>query len=335
MEMAAGSRLHAKTAPMGEADRAFLNFCRKGVNRMNSDEARALVEDTTGQYLVSPAIEQEIERTAEKLNVVRQLASVKTTTRDRVKVRSITEAQVGWGKLETGAAITETDPAPTERTIYVEDLAGLVKIGNDELEDNDYDLAAFLADSFGRAIAEAENKAFIAGTGHTYEQPDGITVDTTLLANTCTTAAANAVTIDDFLQMIYQVPVKYRPGSAFIVSSATELALRQLRAGGSTTGDGAYLWQPSTILGTPATFAGFPIYSQDDMAGLSGTAGVIGIFGNFQMGYRILDRREIRIQRLSELYSESGLTGFICTRRVGGYCIAPSNKALVLLKEHA
>jgi len=43
----------------------------------------------------------------------------------------------------------------------------------------------------------------------------------------------------------------------------------------------------------------------------------------------------ITIQRLSELYAEAGLVGFKVHARVGGYPIRPSNKALVLLKEHA
>jgi len=335
-EMATAGKANARTAPMAEADRAFLNYCRKGVNRMASDEARALVEDSTGQYLVSPAIELEMERVAEKLNVIRQLSTVKQTDKDRVKIRSISEATVGWGRLEIGTGIEESTPTPAERTVYVEDLVGLVKIGNDELEDSDYDLAAFLADSFGRAIATAENLAFLKGLGHSSEQPDGITKDATLLANTMTTAAASAVKIDDFLQMIYEVPVKYRQGSAWVVNSATELAIRQLRwDGGGGAGTGGYFWQPSLIEGTPPTFAGFPIYNADAMATLADVAGIIAVFGNFSQGYRILDRSGIRIQRLNELYSEAGLTGYICSKRVAGYCVAPANKALVLLKEHA
>ena len=62
---------------------------------------------------------------------------------------------------------------------------------------------------------------------------------------------------------------------------------------------------------------------------------MIAIFGNFQYGYRILDRQGITIQRLSELYAEAGLVEFEVHARVGGYLIRLSNKALVLLKEHA
>ncbi|MHB8084788.1 MAG: phage major capsid protein [Dehalococcoidia bacterium] len=318
---------------LADEDRAFLNFVRNGVRGLDSNERRALVEDTTGRYIVSPAVETEFQRSVEKLVVIRQLASKRIINKDRILVRDVTEAAVNWGKLETGAQVDETNPEPSEVYKYVEDLWGLVKIGVDELSDSDYDLITFLGDSFGRAIAEKENQGFILGQGHSEEQPEGICTDATLLANALTTESKDAAEIKDFMQMIYQVPAKYRPGSSWIVNSTIELGLRQLRAEVASGYYGNFLWQPSLIAGAPNTFMGYPIYNQDDMADLTSDEGVIAIFGNFQLGYRILDRLDTTIQRLDEIYAEAGLVGFIVHSRVGGYPIRPSNKALVLLKE--
>jgi HK97 family phage major capsid protein len=58
-------------------------------------------------------------------------------------------------------------------------------------------------------------------------------------------------------------------------------------------------------------------------------------FGNLNLGYRIVDRKGISIQRLSELYAEAGLVGFLFRARNTAYCIRPSDKRIVLLKEHA
>ena len=69
------------------------------------------------------------------------------------------------------------------------------------------------------------------------------------------------------------------------------------------------------------------------MGTLDGTGEVIAIFGDFQRGYRVIYRKGIGIQRLSELYAEAGLVGFKVHARVGGYPIRPSNKPLVLLTE--
>ena len=89
-------------------------------------------------------------------------------------------------------------------------------------------------------------------------------------------------------------------------------------AGGSTTTDGPFLWQPSIKDGQPATFLGYPIYADDQMGTLAGTEEVIAIFGDFQRGYRILDGKAFGIQRLSELYVEDCLVGFKLNERVGG-----------------
>jgi len=319
-------------------DKAFLQFIRHGVAGMDSNERKALVEDATGQYLVSAVITSEIDRAVAELVVMRGLCAKKTIDKDRLQVRAIGEASVGWGKLETGSDITESSMMPTVPTYkYVEDLYGLSKIGEDELSDNDLDLANLLVDSFARAIAEAEETAFVAGTGHDNSQPEGFTVDTTLAAATITTTAAGTITIEEFLEMIYACPSKFRKGASFLVHSLTELELRKLRwKDAAGTYEGGFLWQPSVILGKPNTFLGYPIHTQDDMATLAGTEGVIAAFGNFKTGYRILDHTSnMSVQRLVELYAEAGLVGFKVHKRVGGYCIRPANKSIILLTEHA
>jgi HK97 family phage major capsid protein len=59
-------------------------------------------------------------------------------------------------------------------------------------------------------------------------------------------------------------------------------------------------------------------------------------FGNFEAVYKILDyTSNMNVQRLVELYSEAGLVGFKVHKRVGGYCIRPANKSIVLLTEAA
>jgi len=296
-----------------ELKKAFFNFIRHGVI-----ETKALVEDTTGQILVPEDLQAEIMRTLPKLTIMRNLATVRQTNRDRLRYRSLTEVSVGWGKLETGTSITESSPTPSEAYQYVEDLYGLVKIGEDELMDSDQNLEAILADSFARAIAEAEDTAFIAGAGHSSGEPDGILNGTTV--SRVTAGQAAEITIDDILDLIYTVPAQYRKNGVLIVNSKTELALRKLK-----DKNDQYLWQPSVQAGTPATFAGFPVYNQDDIPEIpaGGTSADVAIFGDIKAGYRIIDRLGITIQRLNELYAESGLIGIKLQYRVGGSVIRP------------
>ena len=323
----------AKTASTA----AFYKWVREGKSSMAPEERKALVEDATGQIMVEPELDADIMRSLPKITLMRNLATVRTIGKDRIKLRSIGEVSVGWGKLETGTDITESEPTPGTPTYqYVEDLYGLAKIGEDELMDSDINLEALLADSFSRAIAEEEDKQFLLGDGHAVEEPEGITKNATLIAATVTTTAAGAVTAEKFLAMIYAVPQQYRKNGVFIVNSTTELALRVLRGdGGGGAGTGPFLWQPSLIEGRPSTFLGYGMYNQDDMLDLSGTAGVIAAFGDFRSGYRIIDRTGITLQRLVELYSEAGLVGFKVHKRVTGGVMRATHKPIVLLTEYA
>lgn len=314
----------------------FYKWVRNGRDSLTPEEQKALVEDATGQYVIEPELDAEIERLLPKITIIRGLATVRTIGKDRIKMRSMGGVSVGWGKLETGTEPTESDLTPGAPTYqYVEDLYGLAKIGEDELMDSDVNLEAILAEEFARALGETEETAFVLGTGHTNEQPEGITVDATLVAATKTTAAAAAITVEDMLDVLYGCPTQFRKNGVFIVNSATELALRKLRAGGSTTTDGPFLWQPSVQADKPNTFIGKPIYTQDDMLTLADTAKVIAIFGDMKTGYRIIDRVGMTLQRLTELYAEAGLVGFKIHKRVTGGVRKASQKPIVLLTEKA
>lgn len=299
---------------------AFFRFMREGKGALSPEEKKALVSDETGQILIPEELEAEIYRELPQISVMRGLATVRTTNSNRVRRRSLNEVQVGWGKLETGASLVESDLEPAEDFIYIEDLYGLTKIGEDELMDTDVALESIVVDSFSRAVAEAEDNAFIAGTGHANEQPEGILNGNVVSRITAT--QPGAITADDMLRLIYEVPAQYRQNGVFIVNSKTELALRLLK-----DANGQYLWQPSLQAGRPNTFAGYPIYNQEavpDIPAAETDAADVAIFGDIRAGYQIRDRMGLSVQRLVELYAEQGLVGFKAHFRVGGGVVRPN-----------
>lgn len=337
---AASPEMEAKKA---EAKSAFYKFIRHGAEDLTSEERKQLVEDATGQYLIEPELDAEIQRELPKITVIRGLASVRTIGKDRLKMRSIGGVTVGWGKLETedqdieDVESTLTPGAPTFQ--YVEDLYGLAKIGEDELMDADVNLEGILAEEFSRALGEAEEAAFVIGRGHTtYIEPEGLTVNATLVGAAKETATADKVSVEDFLTIQYACPQQYRRNGSFLVNSATELLLRKLRAkGGDEEGDneGPFLWQPAVAEGRPNTFIGKAIYCVDDMLTIADGAVVIAAFGDIRAGYRIVDRLGMTVQRLAELYAEDGLVGFKIHKRVTGNVMKAAQKPIVLLKNLA
>ncbi|MGG3737202.1 phage major capsid protein, partial [Aeribacillus pallidus] len=241
-----------------EQKKAFFKFIREGKAGMTPEERKALVQDTAGEILVPEALDNEIVRELPKITIARQLAQVRNINTNRQRRRSMDEVTVVWGKLETGLGSTwaqgESDLTPDEEYIYVEDVFGWTTIGEDELEDSDVNLQTYLSSSYARAFAEAEDTAMFVGTGHANGQPEGILNST---VGTFDAGQPGAVTADDFIKLPYQVKAQYRRNAAYVVNSQTELALRLLK-----DGYGQYLWQPSLAAGKPATFNGYPVYTQ-------------------------------------------------------------------------
>lgn len=317
---------------------AFFKFIRGGSKEMSADdfkvlrnavpaERKALVENTAGLYLVPQDLEAEIMRAVPQINTLRNYCRVRTTGRDKVAINSLTEVSVGWGKIELGVELAESEGTPTQGTIYVEDLLGLTKIGEDELQDTDANLAAVIADSFAVAIANEEAKRFAIGRGHTtYSEPDGVAVNSTIIASyKLNWSSADTASTANMLTCEYGLGAQYLNGAAWLMARKTELALRVLRAEVASGYYGNYLWQPSLIAGAPNNFDGYPIINQNDMNDPSvDTSSINVIFGNFRLGYMIVDRAGIAIQRLDELYAEAGLVGFKVKKRVGGGVYRPA-----------
>lgn len=304
-----------KDAKAQERRAAFLSVLRRG-GRVAPEE-RALVENAAGEILVPEDLETEIYRELPELTVVRSAVSTRPTQSNRVRRRSLAEVAVGWGKLETGTALTDSMPGtPTEEWTYIEDLYGLAKIGEDELDDTDVNLESFVRDSFARAIAEAEDTGFTVGTGHANQQPVGF-MTTGGGVPTVAAAAAADIGVDDYLKLIYAVPAQYRRNGRFMMSSASELVLSTKK-----DANGQYLWQPSVQAGRPNTFKGYAIDNQEDIASI-GASARSAAFGDFQAGYRVYDRQGMTLKRLEELYAEDGMIGFKVRFRVGGDVIRP------------
>jgi HK97 family phage major capsid protein len=301
---------------------------RNGLGELSREE-KALVQDATGDILVPADLDSEVYRTLSQLNVLRSLARVRNTKSDRIRRIGMNEVTVGWGKIEANVPASqklanyESSLTPTEAYLYVEDVLGLTKIGEDELEDSDINLQAYLAESFATAFANLEEAGFLKGTGHANGQPEGILNGTTVTR--FTTAAAGTLTADDLLKVSYEVAAPYANAGQYLVNRKIELAMRLMK-----DSQGQYLWQPSLQAGTPTTFNGKPVYNVEAMDSTVATTKEVAIFGDIKSAYQVLDKQQGSIQRLNELYINDGLIGFKYKRRVGGGVVRPA--ALRVLK---
>lgn len=288
-------------------------------------EARALVENTTGEILVPESIDSAIIRTIGEATVIRPLAAVRTITSNREKHRRIGECSFSYGTaLELGGNAAETTPTPEDWAYqYIEDGYAVVWLGVNELMDSDYDLVAYIQDSVARARGEVEDEKYLKGAGHASQEPDGLLNSTTLTR--IVAADDTTVGFDDLLNLMYGYEDSdsevlkgvYRRAGAFLMHSFTELAFMKVK-----DEDGQYVWQSSIAAGAPNTIRGKGVYTHDDFDQIAAEADV-ALFGDIRSCYRILDRQGMTMQRLVEIRALAGLVGFLFKIRNTGGIVRP------------
>jgi len=298
---------------------------------LTPEQARALVENTTGEILVPESFDTTIIRSVEETSIMRSLATVRTTTSNRERYRKMTEFTVAYGTaLELGGSVTESDITPSEHYQYIEDAYGLTWLGVNELADSDVNLVSYIADSFARARREVEDEKFLIGAGHSSKEPQGL-IDTSTIT-TVEAAGATAITFDDLQDLMYgyettsSTPLKdvYRRNGVFIMHPFTELAVMKL-----TDSAGQYLWQPAIQAGQPNAIRGHAVYTTTNMDTIAATKATVW-FGDVRSAYRIIDRLGMTMQRLVEVKATAGLVGFLFHwRNTGGIVRAEAGRILV------
>lgn len=293
---------------------AFYKFLRKGKAELNPEERKSLVADDEGHIIIPVELENEIIRALPDETIFRNLVNIRQTSTDKIRKRSMSEVTVGWGKIETSTtkklADYESELTPADQFIYIENLNGLTKIGEDELEDSDLQLQQYLASSFALAAASEEDSAVLNGKGHAFGEPQGILTASNV--ERVQTAAAGAITGDDLISLIYALKKGFAKNASFVMPGHIEQIVRTLK-----NGNGDYIWQPALTMGTPNQLLGYSVYRQDDFGQLATGADQV-VFGDYKRGYTLADRTGTSIKRLDELYINDGLIGFKFKKRVGG-----------------
>jgi len=199
--------------------KAYDKYVRYGMGesaavKMTADEKRALAgtADEDGQFLVPDAFESDIIMKAFDLAEVRPLCQVGTTSRDTVKMGSLSKPLVAWGGR--GLSVTQQNLATGGVVIPIKNIRALALISNDTLDDAAADVMGELRTAFELAVAEAEDDAFIAGTDQ--DGPLGIMSNSTVQANYTASGVAAAISnssnngIDALKAMMYDLKKTYR-----------------------------------------------------------------------------------------------------------------------------
>ena len=278
-------------------------------------------KDENGGYLVPEEWDSRLIDKLTEENIFRSLATTITTSGEHKINIAATKPAAAW--IEEGQALSFGEATFDQVVLDAHKLHVAIKVTEELLYDNAFNLESYIIDQFGKALGNAEEDSFLNGDGK--NKPLGIFAATGG-GEVSVTLTGTALKTDDILTLIYSLKRPYRKNAAFILNDATLAALRKLKDNNQ-----AYIWQPSYQAGEPDRLCGYPVKTSAFCPVLeAGKAGVA--FGDFSY-YNIGDRGTRSFQELRELFAGNGMVGYVAKERVDGKLILP--EAVQILKAGA
>lgn len=271
--------------------------------------------DADGGFLVPEEYDRRLIEVLDGENIMRGLAT-KITTAGQHKINiAATKPAAAW--IEEGGALTFGDATFDQIYLDTYKLHVAIKVTEELLYDNAFGLENYILTQFGKALANAEEDAFLNGDGK--GKPTGI-FDATAGGQIAGTLNA-AIKSDDLIDLVYGLKRPYRKKASFIMNDATLASLRKLK-----DNNGAYIWQPSYKEGEPDRVLGYAVHTSS----FAPTNAIS--FGDYSY-YNIGDRGSRSFAELRELFAGNGMVGYVAKERIDGKLILPEAVKVLKLKE--
>ena len=310
-----------KDEPAGEekTGRASDEYRKAMLNAMRSNfrqVSNALQEgvDSDGGYLVPVEYDKRLIDVLNEENIMRTLGTKITTSGEHKINIAATKPAAAW--IEEGGALSFGDATFDQIYLDAFKLHVAIKVTEELLYDSAFNLENYIITEFGKALANAEEDAFLNGDGK--GKPLGI------FAKTGGGQSAGTLTAglksDDLIDLIYSLKRPYRKNASFILNDATLAQVKKLK-----DNNGQYLWQPSYQAGEPDRILGYTVrtsaYAPTDAIA----------FGDYRY-YNIGDRGSRSFKQLNELFAGNGMIGFVAKERVDGKLVLPEAVKILGLK---
>ena len=270
--------------------------------------------DADGGYLVPEEYDHRLIDILTEENIMRNLATKITTSGEHKINIAATKPAASW--IEEGGALSWGEATFDQILLDAHKLHVAIKVTEELLYDNAFGLENYIITQFGKALANAEEDAFLNGDGT--GKPLGLFAATGggQIAGTLTAALKS----DDMLDLVGKLKRPYRKNASFILNDQTLSALRKLK-----DNNGAYIWQPSYQAGEPDRLLGYAIHT----SAYAPTDAIA--FGDYKY-YNIGDRGSRSFSELRELFAGNGMIGYVAKERVDGKLILPEAVQILKLK---
>ena len=270
--------------------------------------------DADGGYLVPEEYDHRLIDVLTEENIMRGIATKITTSGEHKINIAATKPAAAW--IEEGEALSFGDATFDQKILDAHKLHVAIKITEELLYDNAFGLENYIITEFGKALANAEEDAFLNGDG--VGKPTGI-FDKTKGGESIGTLTA-ALKSDDILDLIYKLKRPYRKNASFIMNDATLAQIRKLK-----DNNGQYLWQPSYQANEPDKILGYNIRT----SAFAPTDAIA--FGDYNY-YNIGDRGSRSFKQLNDLFAGNGMIGYVAKERVDCLLILPEAVKILGLK---
>jgi len=303
----------SKTGNDEEIRSAFLNYVRTGdvseIRNINS------FTSTEGGVNVPVILLGQIQKALLENSVMRRIGArvIGTTSTTTLPITNTAPTAL-WKDQNPSASYAETPQTFSSATLGAYKLTALIKISEEVLQDAATDLESTVASNLGVSFGNAEETAFVSGSG--VLQPTGLFRTTAAGGNNALSqnlgSSTGSALLDNMIAAYYKMPGNRRQEACWIVGDGLASQMRQLKA--STAG--TYLWETSVQAGTPDLFLGRPVYTTFAApASWQSTTGVMGAL-LYPQHYVIGDRGGYSLTRLNELYAAEGNVGYKAYKRV-------------------
>ena len=287
---------------------AMLDWMRSGFKKVSNVLEEGV--DEHGGYLVPEEWDSRLIDVLDEENIFRKLGTKITTSGDHKINIAGSKPAAAW--IDEGGALSFGEATFDQIMLDAHKLHVAIKITEELLYDNAFNLEGYIINQFGKAIGNAEEDAFLNGDGKgkplgIFDKKGGGEIGKTIKGD---------IKSDDILDLIYSLRRPYRKKASFIMNDSTIAQLRKLKDGNE-----AYMWQPSYREGEPDRLCGYAIHTSafapEAEAGKPAIA-----FGDFSY-YNIGDRGTRSFQELRELFAGNGMIGYVAKERVDGKLVLP------------
>lgn len=292
--------------------------------RANFKQVNNLLQESVnanGGYLVPAEWDSRLIEALQEENVMRQLGESITTSGEYKLNIPITQPTAYW--VDEGGTISDTSITFAQKSLDAHKVAANVKITNELLYDNAFNLEDYIIQQATAALANAEEDAFI--NGNTDTRPTGVLTAAMADSDAVLTTSGTSIAANEVIDLVYTLKRPYRKNAVFLTNDSTLAQIRKLKDQTQ-----AYIWQPSYQAGEPDRLLGYPVYTSAYFPTVEAGKPAIA-FGDFSY-YKIADRGARWFKELDQRYVETWCTGFMVVERVDGVLALPEAVKVLKIK---